>query len=257
VLNNVKKSFEKVYDYFTLVARAFAGIVRPPFYFAETLRQMENIGVQSLPIVLLTSTFVGMILAYQSGFAMAIFGAKMYIGTLISLSLVRELGPVLAAIVVAGRVGAGTAAELGSMLVTEQIDAMRAMATDPIKKLVSTKLLAGMIMIPLLVIIADLMGILGGGFIASTSFGLAPTFYKKTVIQALVVEDLVMTLVKALFFSVLIVTIGCYSGLHVEGGTTGVGKATTKAVVLSIIFILITDYFLTVVLLKLLPGLAF
>jgi len=256
-LKALTKPLHKVYDYFTLVAQAFAGIFKRPFYFAEVLRQMENIGVQSLPIVLLTSTFVGMILAYQSGFAMAVFGAKMYIGTLVSLSLVRELGPVLASVVVAGRIGAGTAAELGSMLVTEQIDAMRAMATDPIKKLVSTRLLAGMIMIPALVMVANLMGILGGGFIAYSAFGLAPTFYQKTVIEALVVEDLVMTLVKGLFFGTLIITLGCYSGLNVEGGTTGVGHATTRAVVLSIVFILITDYFLTVLLLKLLPGLAF
>ncbi|MCK5832856.1 ABC transporter permease [bacterium] len=251
------KPLTQVYDYFNLVAQAFAGIVKKPYYFSEVLLQMENIGVQSLPIVLLTSTFVGMILAYQAGFAMAVFGAKMYIGTLISLSLVRELGPVLASVVVAGRIGAGTAAELGSMLVTEQIDAMRAMGTDPIKKLVTTRLIAGMIMIPFLVIIADLMGILGGGFIASSAFGLAPSFYKKTVIQALVVEDLAMTLLKGVFFSILIITMGCYAGLNVEGGTTGVGHATTRAVVLSIVFILITDYFLTVLLLKLLPGLAF
>ncbi len=256
-MNGFKKTLINVDDYFVLVARAFAGIVKPPYYFAEVLRQMEHIGVQSLPIVLLTSTFVGMILAYQSGYAMAIFGAKMYLGTLVSLSIVRELGPVLAAIVVAGRIGAGTAAELGSMVVTEQIDAMRAMATDPIKKLVTTRLIAGLIMIPALVIISDLMGIIGGGAIASMVFGLAPTFYEKTITQALVVEDLVMTLVKGIFFAILVITLGCYTGLHVEGGTTGVGRATTRAVVLSIVFILITDYFLTVLLLKLLPGLAF
>jgi len=256
-LNSLKKSLIGVNDYFALIARAFAGIVRPPFYFSEVFLQMEHIGVQSLPIVLLTSTFVGMILAYQSGYAMAVFGAKIYIGTLVSLSLVRELGPVLAAVVVTGRIGAGTAAELGSMVVTEQIDAMRAMATDPIKKLVSTRLLAGLIMIPLLVIVADLMGILGGGFIASSTFGISPVFYKKTIIEALCVEDIVMSMAKAVFFSVLIMTIGCYSGLYVEGGTTGVGRATTKAVVLTIVLILVSDYFLTVILLKMLPGLAF
>jgi len=256
-LKSIRRPLNNVYDYFNLVAQAFAGIVKKPYYFSEVLRQMENIGVQSLPIVLLTSTFVGMILAYQSGFAMAVFGAKMYIGTLVSISLVRELGPVLASVVVAGRIGAGTAAEIGSMLVTEQIDALRAMGTDPMKKLVSTRLLAGMIMIPVLVIIADMMGILGGGFIAYATFGLAPPFFKKTVIEALVIEDLVMSILKALFFSILIITLGCYSGLNVEGGTSGVGHATTRAVVLSIVFILITDYFLTVVLLKLLPGLSF
>jgi len=240
-----------------MVFRAFAGIFYPPFYFSDILLQMEYIGVQSLPIVLLTTFFVGMILAYQSGFAMAIFGAKMYIGTLVSLSLVRELGPVLAAVVVTGRVGAGSAAELGSMVVTEQISAMRAMGTDPIKKLVTTRLVAGLIMIPLLVLIADLMGILGGGFIASSTFGLAPTFYQKTIIEILVIEDIIMSVVKGLFFAVLIMTLSCYSGLYVEGGTTGVGRATTKAVVLSIVTILISDYFVTVVLLKMLPGLAF
>ncbi len=253
----IGKQLTKVYDYFTLVARAFKGLFYPPFYMSDVLIHMEYIGVQSLPIVLLTSVFVGMILAYQSGFAMAVFGAKMYIGTLVSLSLVRELGPVLAAVVVTGRIGAGSAAELGSMVVTEQISAMRAMGTDPIKKLVSTRLLAGLIMIPLLVVIANLMGILGGGFIAHYTFGLAPTFYKKTIIETLGVGDIAMSVIKAVFFAILIMTQGCYAGLYVEGGTSGVGRATTRAVVLSIVSILISDYFVTVILLKMLPGLAY
>lgn len=257
MFNAIRKQLARVYDYFTLVWRAFVGLFYPPFYLSDVLIHMEYIGVQSLPIVLLTSVFVGMILAYQSGFAMAVFGAKMYIGTLVSLSLVRELGPVLAAIVVTGRIGAGSAAELGSMVVTEQISAMRSMGTDPIKKLVSTRLFAGLIMIPLLVLIADFMGILGGGFIAYYTFGLAPTFYRKTVIETLVVEDIAMSMIKAFFFAILIMTLGCYSGLYVEGGTTGVGRATTRAVVLSIVMILISDYFVTVILLKMLPGLAF
>lgn len=254
-INILRNFLVAVNDYFSLVAKAFIGIFKKPFYTSEVIRQIENIGVLSLPIVALTSTFTGMILALQSGYAMAIFGAKIYIGTLVSLSLVRELGPVLTGVVVAGRIGAGTAAELGSMKVTEQIDAMRAMATDPIKKLVTTRLLAGLVAIPALTLIADLLGILGGGFIAYSTFGVSPVFYKKTIVDILVVDDIIMGAIKPFFFAIIIITVGCFSGLEAKGGTEGVGRATTQSVVISIIIILVSDYFLNVVLLKLLTGL--
>ena len=248
---NISTALGGIADYFNLVQKAFAGLVKRPFYGSEILRQMELIGVQSLAIVILTSTFTGMILAFQSGYAMAIFGAKIYIGTLVSLSLVRELGPVLSGVVIAGRIGAGTAAELGSMRVTEQIDAMRAMGTDPIKKLVTTRLVAGLLVIPALTIIADLMGILGGGFISYSTFGIAPVFYKKTVLSILVMDDIICGVVKPIFFAGVIMTVGCYTGLYAKGGTEGVGRATTRSVVISIVLILVTDYFLNVILLKL------
>ncbi len=209
---------------------------------------MQRLGVGSLAIVLLTSFFTGMILAFQSGVAMAMFGAKMYVGTVVSLSMVLELGPMLAAIVITGRVGAGIAAELGSMKVTEQIDAMRALATDPIKKLVSTRLVAGFIMIPALTFIGDFMGILGGGYVAIYQMSISPAIYQRTVIQMLYMEFLAIGAIKPFVFSVIIVMVGSWCGLTTKGGTEGVGKATTNSVVISSILILVSDYFLNILL---------
>lgn len=206
---------------------------------------MDLIGVRSISIVFLTSIFTGMVLALQSGYEMAIYGAKMYVGTLISLSLVRELGPVLTALVVAGRVGAGIGAELGSMKVTEQIDAMRALATNPIQKLVSTRLLAATLMLPVLTIIADAMGIFGGLLISTTSLGISAPFYWTTVIRAIQFNDIVLGLTKPVIFGMIIATIGCYMGMHTEGGTRGVGESTTKSVVVSSILIFISDFLIT------------
>ena len=234
-----------VYDLFELSLKAFRGFVSRPFYLKEVIYQMQDIGLGSLLIVLLTSFVTGMILALMSGLAMARFGAKMYVGTVVSLTMVLELGPVLTGIVVAGRVGAGIAAELGSMKVTEQIDAMRALATDPIRKLVSTRLLAGLVMIPALVVVADIMGILGGLFVAVMQLGVNSVIYRKTVIEALNIDFLRIGLIKPFFFAAIIVLIGCFTGLTTSGGTAGVGRATTKSVVISSILIIVSDYFLT------------
>ncbi|MBN1754920.1 ABC transporter permease [bacterium] len=244
----VKLFVVSIYDFSVLSGRAFKHIFTRPFYGKEIVNQMHHIGVKSLPIVLLTSTFTGMVMALQTGYEIARFGAKIYIGTIISLSMIRELGPVLTGLVISGRVGAGIAAELGSMKVTEQISAMRAMATDPIKKLVSTKLVAGIIMIPALTVISDLTGILGGLFISNTYFGISATFYKVTVFSELVLGDLIMGLAKPLAFALVIILVGCYMGFTTTGGTEGVGKSTTRAVVTSSILILVGDYFITKVL---------
>lgn len=216
-----------------------------PFYFKLIIAQMDAIGARSLSIVLLTSLFTGMVLALQSGYEMAIYGAKMYVGTLVSLSLVRELGPVLTALVVAGRVGAGISAELGSMKVTEQIDAMRALATNPLKKLVSTRLLAATIMVPVLTIIADAVGIFGGLIVSTSSLGISAPFYWTTVLRSVMYNDILLGLVKSIVFGMIIATVGCYMGLSTEGGTRGVGESTTRSVVLSSILIFICDYLIT------------
>jgi len=251
-LNGFKKFLVEVNDYFLMVYKTLKGLFVPPYYFNDVIHYMETIGVHSLPIVVLTSSFTGMILALQSGYEMAIFGAKMYVGTLVSLTLIRELGPVLTGIVVAGRVGAGISAELGSMKVTEQIAAMRSMAIDPIKKLVVPRFWAGFFVIPALTLLSDLLGILGGAFIAMSTFGISPVLYKKTVLDALVLDDIALGLIKPFFFAAIIITVGCYAGLGTQGGTEGVGKSTTKSVVISSVLILVTDYFLNVVLMKLL-----
>jgi phospholipid/cholesterol/gamma-HCH transport system permease protein len=228
-----------------MLGRSIGLIFTRPFYFSDMLEQMQIIGVGSLAIVLLTTAFTGMVLALQSGYEMAVYGAKMYVGTLLSVSLVRELGPVLVALVVAGRVGAGIAAELGSMTVTEQIDAMRALGTNPVKKLASTRFVALTIMLPILVIIGDLTGLLGGLVIATTNLGISAPFYWTTVLRSLTFSDIIMGTVKPVIFAMAISTVSCYMGFTARGGTKGVGDATTKAVVLSSILIFALDFFAT------------
>lgn len=242
------KFFISVAEFFYLGDRIIIGLFKRPFYSDETFKQMYVIGIGSLPIVLLTSVFTGMIFALQTGHELAVFGAKMYIGTLVSMSIIRELGPVLSALVITGRVGAGIAAELGSMKVTEQIDALRAMGTDPVKKLVITRFLAGLVVIPCLTILGDGIGILGGLFVATAAFGITPVFYWKTALQPLTTNDLIMGLTKPIIFAIMIIWIACYTGLNTTGGTEGVGKSTTKAVVISSVTILVGDYFITQIL---------
>ena len=228
-----------------LFGRSIGFLFKRPFYISDTFEQMHTIGVGSLAIVLLTTAFTGMVLALQSGYEMAVYGAKMYVGTLLSVSLVRELGPVLVALVVAGRVGAGITAELGSMTVTEQIDAMRALGTNPIKKLSCTRFIALVTMLPILVIIGDLTGVLGGLVIAVTNLGISAPFYWTTVIRSLTFNDLIMGIIKPVIFAMAISTVSCYMGFTASGGTKGVGDATTRSVVLSSILIFALDFFAT------------
>ncbi|MBN2541607.1 ABC transporter permease [bacterium] len=245
MFDKAEKFLIAIYNLSVLSFRAIKNMFIPPYYGGEILNQMVHIGVKSLPIVLLTSLFTGMVMALQTGYEIIRFGAKIYIGTIVTLSMIRELGPVLTGLVISGRIGAGIAAELGSMNVTEQIDAMRAMATDPIKKLVSTRLLSGLIMIPALTVISDLMGIIGGLIIANTYFGISLDFYRFTIFAELFVSDIVMGIAKPIFFALIIILIACYKGFTTTGGTEGVGKSTTQAVVISSILILVSDYFLT------------
>jgi len=241
--------FAHANDFFALGLRVVGGLFSRPLYIKETIDQMYIIGVQSLPIVALTSFFTGMILALQSGYVMVNFGAQMYLGTLVSYSIILELGPVLTGVVVAGRVGAGIAAELGSMKVTEQIDALRAMGTDPIKKLVQTRFVGGFLMVPVLTILADGLGILGGLFVSNSSFGINPQLYWSTVISPLTLDDVIMGIAKPFVFGMILIWVACYMGLTTKGGTEGVGRATTSAVVVAMIFILVGDYFVTQLLL--------
>ncbi len=228
-----------------LFGRATYNIFSRPFYIKDTFDQMHSIGVRSLLIILMTSGFTGMVLTLQSGYEMAVYGAKMYVGTLVSVSLVRELGPVLVSLVVAGRVGAGIAAELGSMKVTEQLDAMKALGTNPIRKLASTRLKALAIMLPVLTVIGDMVGILGGLLIATSSLGISSSFYWKTVTRALGFGDLITGMIKPFVFGITIAIVSCYMGFNAQGGTKGVGEATTQSVVVSSILIFVLDFFIT------------
>jgi phospholipid/cholesterol/gamma-HCH transport system permease protein len=234
-----------LYEYTIFLLTTVKAAFGKPFYFKEIIEQLFQIGYRSLSIVSLTGIFTGMVMAFQTGMEMSRFGAKAYIGSVVALSLVRELGPVLSALVVAGRVGAGITAELGSMQVTDQIDAMRAMATDPYKKLVVTRIIALIIMLPILTAVADILGLMGGMLIAVTNLNVGFELYRSTVTNALLVEDLISGFTKPVVFAILIGTIGCYLGMTTKGGTKGVGSNTTLSVVISSIFIFILDFVLT------------
>jgi phospholipid/cholesterol/gamma-HCH transport system permease protein len=218
---------------------------RPRFPFLETLRQFEAIGSRSTTIVLITALFTGMVLALQTGIALERFGAKLYVGSVVGLALARELGPVLTALMVGGRVGAGITAEIGAMQVTEQVDAIRSMGADPIQKLVLPRVVAATLALPLLTVLAVVLGVLGGLLIATTQFGIHPNFYLETIYSTVTVNDLLSGISKTLFFGWIIAMVGCFEALETTGGTVGVGRATTRAVVFASISVLITDFFLT------------
>ena len=216
-----------------------------PYYVRETFEQMYHIGVKSLSIVLMTSTFTGLVLALQFGHEMAVYGAKMYTGSVLSVAIVRELGPVIISLVVAGRVGAGITAELGSMAVTEQIDAMRALGTNPYKKLASTRIIALTVMLPILVAIGDICGMIGGWVVSVTSLGINSDYYWNLAIKYLHFSDIFSGLLKPFVFGMAVSTVACYLGFTVTGGTKGVGEATTKSVVISSILIFVLDFLIT------------
>lgn len=218
---------------------------RRPYEMRIFLAQCDQIGVRSLSIVLVTALFIGMVLALQTAYALADFGGKLFIGKVVSLSLVRELAPVLMALMVGGRVGAGMTAEIGTMKVTEQIDALRAMATSPVRKLVVPKVLATTAMLPLLTLIACVVGIGGGMLIAVANLNLTGNFYLRSVISTLQYNDLISGVGKTFFFGFAIALIGCFNGLRATGGADGVGRATTATVVTSAISVLVMDFFLT------------
>lgn len=228
-----------------LATRALWAMLRPPYEFRAWLVQAEQIGVRSLGVASITTIFTGMVLALQTAVSLPSLGVKYYIGTVVAKSLTRELGPVLVALIVGGRIGAGMTAELGSMKVTEQIDAMRAMAADPIKKLVVPKLVASLVMLPCLTILGDALGILGGLLIAVWQLQLPAGIYTNDVLGALTLGDLASGVGKSFFFAFFITIAACYQGLNARGGADGVGRATTNTVVFASIMVLISDFFLT------------
>jgi phospholipid/cholesterol/gamma-HCH transport system permease protein len=219
--------------------------LRPRFPARETLRQIEAIGVRSTTIVVLTALFTGMVLALQTGIALARFGARPYVGSVIGLSLARELGPVLTALMVGGRVGAGITAEIGAMRVTEQVDAIRSMGADPVQKLVLPRVVAATLALPVLTVFANLLGVIGGLAISAAQFRIAPSFYLETIFNAVTVDDVLSGLAKTVVFGWIIAMVACFSALQTTGGTVGVGRATTRTVVTASVAVLISDFFLT------------
>jgi phospholipid/cholesterol/gamma-HCH transport system permease protein len=228
-----------------LAGQTLVAAISRPFYSSEVLSQMDAIGVRSLSITGITALFTGMVLALQTAYSLAAFGGKMFTGRVVAISLVRELGPVLTALMVGGRVGSGITAELGSMTVTEQVDALRSMAISPIRRLVLPRVLAVVIMLPILTAIADVLGILGGLLIAVVDLQLTTQDYLNSIWQAMAIQDITSGLGKTIFFGLEVALVGCYNGLQVEGGATSVGQATTRTVVFASISILISDFFLT------------
>jgi phospholipid/cholesterol/gamma-HCH transport system permease protein len=248
----VKKGLLEVQEYVKLCIAAAKGAVSRPFYFHDLIEQIDIIGLGSLTVVLLTGFFTGAVLALQSGMTLDQFGARPFVGRLISASMIKELGPVLTALMLAGRVGSGIAAELGSMVVTEQIAALRALGTDPMRKLVVPRVLAGFIMCPILTVVANTVGMLGGWIIAVTQLRVSSGVYWSSVVEGLFIQDVWMGLIKPFFLGFVIVTIGCHVGLRASGGTQGVGRATTNAVVAASVVVLVVDFFVTRLLISIL-----
>jgi len=243
--NWLKAAVLEVQEYVRLVWAVLRGGVSRPFYYHDLVEQLEVIGVGSLTVVLLTGFFTGAVLALQSGVTLDQFGARPVVGRLVSASMVKELGPVLTALMLAGRVGSGIAAELGSMVVTDQISALRALGTDPVRKLVVPRVIAGLFMAPILTIIADFVGMIGGGVVAVTQLQVAWSVYRTSVIEGLYVQDAWMGIIKPFVLGFVIVSIGCHVGLRTRGGTQGVGRATTQAVVAASVAVLTVDFFVT------------
>lgn len=244
MLDLLKGPVLAVQDFFVLTGTALANIVRRPRYIQDTLIQMDTIGVGSLPIVVLAGFFSGAVMALQLSRPLVQYGQVGRTGQLVSITLVRELGPVLTALMVAGRNSSGIASELGSMTVTEQIDAMRALGTDPSQKLVTPRLIATAVMLPLLTIISDFIGMFGGWLIANFVLNLTSQQYWTSVWRALEWSDVIQGLLKPFVFAFVISLVGCYYGLRTTGGTQGVGRATTQAMVTASVLVLALNFFI-------------
>jgi phospholipid/cholesterol/gamma-HCH transport system permease protein len=245
LLDFLKPSVAALQDFCILAGRALRNVFRPPHYESDILLQMDIIGVGSLPIVILIGFFTGVVITMQMSRALAQYGAVDQVGPIVAITLVRELGPVLTAILVAGRNASGIASELGSMKVTEQIDAMRALGTDPIQKLVTPRMIATAVMLPMLTIVADFVGLIGGWAIARLSIGLPTSQYWTSAYQALEYNDITQGLLKPFVFAFMVSLVGCFYGLRTTGGTQGVGHATTQAVVVSSVWIFVITSLLT------------
>jgi len=241
----LKAALQDVQGYVELSLRTVRCAVTRPFYARDVIEQFDYIGIGSLTVVLLTGLFTGAVLALQSGLTLDQFGARSLVGRLVSVSMIIELGPVLTALMITGRVGSGIAAELGSMGVTGQISALRALGTDPVRKLVVPRVLAGLFMVPCLTVVSDAVGITGGWLIAIWELNVASSLYWSSTMEGLWMPDIWMGLIKPFFLGFVIVTVACHVGLTVRGGTQGVGRATTKAVVSGSVAVLAVDFFIT------------
>lgn len=242
---SLKQAAHETQEYVRLTAAALRGIVSRPYYRYDIIEQLDAIGFRSLTVVLLAGFFTGAVLALQSGLTLDRFGARPVVGQLVSASMVKELGPVLTGLMLTGRVGSGIAAELGSMVVTDQINALRALGTDPIRKLVVPRVIAGILMAPILTIVADFVGVVGGWLVARFQLRVASGLYWSSIVQGLYIQDVWMGLSKPPILGFAIATIACYVGLRTSGGTQGVGRSTTMSVVAGSVAVIAVDFFMT------------
>jgi phospholipid/cholesterol/gamma-HCH transport system permease protein len=247
----LKRGVLEVQEYVRLLSATFAAIFTPPLYEHDIIEQFDAIGVKSLTVVLLTGFFTGAVLALQSGLTLDEFGARPVVGRLVSASMIKELGPVLTGLMLCGRIGSGIAAELGSMVVTDQINALRALGTDPIRKLVLPRMIAGVLMAPVLTVVSDFVGIVGGWMVARFQLQVASGIYWSSITKALYMQDVWMGLIKPFVLGFVIVTIACHVGLRTSGGTQGVGKATTVAVVAGSVAVIAVDFLVTQIIINL------
>jgi phospholipid/cholesterol/gamma-HCH transport system permease protein len=234
-----------VQEYVRLIGKAARSVISPPIYYRDIIEQFDAIGIGSLTVVLLAGLFTGMVLALNSGLTLDQFGARSMVGRLVSAGMVKELGPVLTGLMVAGRVGSGIAAELGSMMVTDQIAALRALGTDPVRKLVVPRILAGLLMVPLLTVLSVGVGMVGGWIVTVLQFHVASSIYWSSIVQGLYVQDVWMGLIKPFFLGFTIVSISSHVGMRTTGGTQGVGNSTKLAVVASSVAVIAVDFMVT------------
>jgi phospholipid/cholesterol/gamma-HCH transport system permease protein len=242
---SLKNGALEVQEYVRLVAAVVRGVTSRPVYRHDIVEQFDVIGIGSILVVLLTGFFTGAVLALQTGITLDQFGARPVVGRLVSASMVKELGPVLTGLMLTGRIGSGIAAELGSMVVTDQINALRALGTDPVRKLVVPRMLAGTIMAPVLTIIADFVGIVGGWLVARFQLQVASGLYWSSITDSLYMADIWMGIIKPFVLGFVIVSIACHVGLRTSGGTQGVGQSTTQSVVAGSVAVIAVDFFLT------------
>ena len=243
VLENV----EEMGKILLLFVSVLAWMFRPPLKLRNIFKQMEFVGVKSIFVVVLTGTFTGMVMALQGYHGFRMFSAESLVGGTVALGMTRELGPVLTSLMVTARAGSAMAAELGTMRVTEQIDALYVMAANPVKHLIVPRVIAGVLMVPMLTVVSDFVGILGGYFVGVHILGINSGIFIKNMTRLVELNDIYNGLVKAACFGLILSLIGCYKGFNTHGGAEGVGRATTEAVVLASITILISDYFLTAI----------
>ena len=248
----LKAAVLEVQEYVLLLKAVLRAIFTPPYYRRDIIQQLDTIGIGSLTVVSLAGFFTGAALALQTGQSLDQFGARTLVGRLVSASMIRELGPVLTALMFAGRVGSGIAAELGSMVVTDQVNALRALGTDPLRKLVVPRVIATTLMAPVLTVIADTFGIGAGWLISVTKLGVGSSTYWTAVVDGLFMGDAFQGLIKPVVLGFVIGTVGCHVGLRTAGGTQGVGRATTNSVVAASVLVIAADFFLTPLLMRLL-----